>query len=66
MKVCVCCSHEMDLVKIHLSSDLSTDEMRLKFPESTKLLIKLKDGRLYSGFCGNALGMPIGHFHTKY
>ena len=48
----------MNLVTINLSSELSSDDMRIKFPESTRLTIKLKNGQQLEGFCGNALGMP--------
>ena len=38
--------------------DLSTDEMRRKFPESARLRVTLIDGTSAYGFCGIAHGMP--------
>jgi 2-methylcitrate dehydratase PrpD len=38
--------------------DLSTDDMRARFPESARVKIVLKDGSDRSGFCGEAYGMP--------
>ena len=38
--------------------DLSTDEMREKYPESIRLTLTLGDGRSATGFCGVARGMP--------
>lgn len=40
------------------AKDLSTDQMRKKYPESARLTVTLKDGRSASGFCGSARGMP--------
>ncbi|MEM7213513.1 MAG: hypothetical protein AAF479_16795, partial [Pseudomonadota bacterium] len=37
---------------------LSTEEMRIEFPESARVTICLRDGRQLSGFCGAAYGMP--------
>jgi 2-methylcitrate dehydratase PrpD len=48
----------MRRVVVRVASDLSTDEMREKYPESIRLTITLTDGRQFSGFCGEAYGMP--------
>ncbi len=48
----------MDLVSITQSDDLSTDDMRNKYPESARIRLRLKDGRVLEGFCGEAYGMP--------
>lgn len=39
-------------------ADLSTQAMRSQYPESARLKITLNDGRVASGFCGSARGMP--------
>ena len=41
-----------------VAADLSTDELRARYPESARLTIRRSDGREVSGFCGDALGMP--------
>lgn len=48
----------MERVEVKSVPDLSSDEMRQKFPESARLTVKLKDGRIAKGFCGIAHGMP--------
>ena len=40
------------------ATDLSTDEMRAKYPECIRLTLTLNDGRSATGFCGMAYGMP--------
>lgn len=46
--------------KVHVKSmpDLSSNEMREKFPESARLTVTLQSGRTAKGFCGVAHGMP--------
>ena len=48
----------MARVSVKRAPDLSTDEMRAKYPESTRLTLTLCDGRSATGFCGMARGMP--------
>jgi 2-methylcitrate dehydratase PrpD len=48
----------MQKVKTNVAEDLSTDEMRKRFPESARAEIILNDGSIRSGFCGEAYGMP--------
>jgi 2-methylcitrate dehydratase PrpD len=48
----------MQKVKISVVKDLSTDDMRKRFPESARAEIILNDGSKRSGFCGEAYGMP--------
>lgn len=48
----------MQKVKISVAEDLSTDDMRKRFPESARAEIILNDGSKRSGFCGEAYGMP--------
>lgn len=48
----------MARVSVERAPDLSTDEMRAKYPESIRLTLTLRDGRTASGFCGAARGMP--------
>lgn len=48
----------MQKVKISVAEDLSTDDMRKRFPESARAEIVLNDGSKRSGFCGEAYGMP--------
>ena len=48
----------MARVTTERAADLSTDEMRGKYPESVRLTLKLNDGRSATGFCGIAHGMP--------
>ena len=48
----------MRKVQISVAEDLSTDEMRKRFPESARAEIILIDGSKRSGFCGEAYGMP--------
>ena len=48
----------MARVSVERAPDLSTDEMRRKYPESIRLTLTLNDGRSATGFCGTARGMP--------
>ena len=48
----------MARVSVKRAPDLSTDEMRKKYPESIRLTLTLSDGRSATGFCGVARGMP--------
>ncbi len=48
----------MAMVTASEADDLSTDEMRARYPESARIVVVLKDGRELSGFCGEAYGMP--------
>ena len=48
----------MARVSVERAPDLSTDEMRRKYPESIRLTLTLKNGRSATGFCGAARGMP--------
>ena len=48
----------MEKITVSAAKDLSTNEMRVKYPESARLKILLSDGRTLSGFCSEAYGMP--------
>jgi 2-methylcitrate dehydratase PrpD len=48
----------MGLVSKTVDPELSTDEMRKKYPESARVTLILKDGQKFEGFCGEAYGMP--------
>ena len=48
----------MDKVQAFVDPDLSTDEMRLKFPESARVEIGLDDDTVLEGTCLLATGMP--------
>ncbi|MEM9317874.1 MAG: MmgE/PrpD family protein [Pseudomonadota bacterium] len=48
----------MARVEVTSASDLSTEDMRARYPESARLTLHLRDGRTASGFCGIARGMP--------
>ena len=48
----------MEKVSVTAVEDLSTREMREKYPESARLKIILADGQQLSGFCGEAYGTP--------
>jgi 2-methylcitrate dehydratase PrpD len=48
----------MAKVSVSVSEDLSTDEMRAAAPESARLRITLKNGKVLNGFCAEAYGMP--------
>jgi 2-methylcitrate dehydratase PrpD len=48
----------MKKVTSDVAEDLSTEEMRNQYPESARLTVTLVDGRVKSGFCGEAYGMP--------
>ena len=48
----------MSTVTVERSEDLSSEEMQSRFPESTRLTIKFKNGESAEGFCGTAKGMP--------
>lgn len=48
----------MEKVTTVVAEDLSTDEMRARYPESARLGLALVDGRVVEGFCGDAYGMP--------
>ncbi len=40
------------------AEDLSTEKMRRRYPESTRLSVYFTDGSVIRGFCGEAYGMP--------
>ena len=48
----------MDRISIDVSAELSSDEMRARYPESARLCLCLKDGRRIEQICGEASGMP--------
>jgi 2-methylcitrate dehydratase PrpD len=48
----------MARVSTAVAPDLSTDEMRARYPESARLTVTLGAGRVVEGFCGEAYGMP--------
>ncbi|MFK5977387.1 MAG: MmgE/PrpD family protein [Rhizobiaceae bacterium] len=48
----------MEKVTVSTAMDLSTNEMRMKYPESARLKVSFSNGRTLSGFCGEAYGMP--------
>lgn len=48
----------MEKVRMVAVDDLSTDEMRNRYPESARLIVNLSDGRSISRFCPEAYGMP--------
>ncbi|MCP5085923.1 MAG: MmgE/PrpD family protein, partial [Rhodobacteraceae bacterium] len=48
----------MQKVQISVDDDLSTEEMRERFPESARVRVVLKNGEQRTGFCGEAYGMP--------
>jgi 2-methylcitrate dehydratase PrpD len=48
----------MAKVSTAVASDLSTDAMRTRYPESARLTVTLGAGRIVAGFCGEAYGMP--------
>ena len=48
----------MTKVRTTIAKDLSTHEMRARFPESARVTLELEDGRSFEGFCGSAHGMP--------
>ena len=48
----------MARVSVKCAPDLSTDEMRKKYPESIRLTLTLNDGRSATAFCGVARRMP--------
>ena len=48
----------MARVTTRCAPDLSADERRAKYPESTRLKLILNDGRSAAGFCSIARGMP--------
>ncbi len=48
----------MEKVNTTIAMDLSKDSMRQCFPECARLTVSLADGRVFSGFCGSAYGMP--------
>lgn len=48
----------MTKIRTEAAADLSTDEMRSKYPESVRLTVSLTDGRCATGFCGTSRGMP--------
>jgi 2-methylcitrate dehydratase PrpD len=41
-----------------IDPELSSDDMKRRYPESARVNIRLKDGREFSGFCGETYGMP--------
>jgi len=55
----------MRKIRVDNVPDLSTDDMRAKFPESARLKVTLKDGRSQQGFCGVAHGMPQNPLNNK-
>jgi len=48
----------MEKVESAVAADLSTDDMRARYPESARLALTLADGRRLEGFCPEARGMP--------
>ncbi len=48
----------MELVSIEVSAELSSEEMRARYPESARATLRLKDGSRHEVFCGEAEGMP--------
>lgn len=48
----------MDRIRMVAVDDLSTDEMRHRYPESARLKVTLKDGREFVQSCLEAYGMP--------
>jgi 2-methylcitrate dehydratase PrpD len=48
----------MAKVRKTVASDLSTDEMRTRYPESARIIVERRDGGRAEGFCGVARGMP--------
>ncbi len=48
----------MKRINTFVVDDLSGDDMRARYPESVRLTLSLADGRVSSGFCGEAYGMP--------
>ena len=48
----------MARVSSAVAADLSTDEMRARYPESARLTVTLGAGRVVQGFRGEAYGMP--------
>jgi 2-methylcitrate dehydratase PrpD len=48
----------MARVEKRVDPELSTDTMREQSPESARVTLVLNDGRRFSGFCGEAYGMP--------
>lgn len=48
----------MALVGIEIAADLSSEEMRARYPESARASLQLKDGSRHDVFCGEAEGMP--------
>ena len=55
----------MRKIRVESVPDLSTDDMRAKFPESARLKVTLKDGYSQQGFCGVAYGMPQNPLNDK-
>jgi 2-methylcitrate dehydratase PrpD len=48
----------MKKISTFVADDLSSETMRIRYPESARLTLSLADGRVSSGFCGEAYGMP--------
>jgi 2-methylcitrate dehydratase PrpD len=48
----------MRLIRKFSDPKLSNDEMSSRYPESARVILRLKDGRQFDGFCGAASGMP--------
>lgn len=48
----------MQRVQISVAEDLSTTEIRERYPESARVRIVLNNGEERTGFCGEAYGMP--------
>jgi 2-methylcitrate dehydratase PrpD len=48
----------MARVDSRVADDLSSDDMRRRYPESARVTLTLRDGRRLHGFCGAAYGMP--------
>ena len=48
----------MERVTTHLAEDLSTQQMRERYPESARITLAFSNGERATGFCGEAYGMP--------
>ena len=48
----------MERVTTHLAEDLSSPQMREKYPESARITLSFSNNETVTGFCGDAYGMP--------
>ncbi len=48
----------MARVAVEVSAELSSEEMRARYPESARATLKMKDGSRHEAFCSEAEGMP--------